>query len=318
MSEAVRVAVVIPAFNAGRWIEDQLNGLLNQKDAPPFSVIVADNGSTDNTLDVAGSFSDKLALQCVDASQRKGASHARNVGVRYADADLILFCDADDLVDKNWVASLVLAHGESGADLIAGALHHERFNSPQVLVGYRIPPDPKVDTDTPLFLENPPGFAGYLPTAAGGNMAVTKAAYEAVGGMDPSYPGGSEETAFAWKIQEAGFRIVSCPRAIVHYRLKSRFADIARQQFIQQRARIYLWTQFRGTSMVGPSTKASLFGVLRTLPKLVPWTAGGSNQYYAAWQIGAHLGALAGIWDFRISPRLSETRVISSIRRRNQ
>lgn len=298
------VTVVIPAYNAAPWISEQLDALIAQVDAPPFTVIVADNGSTDTTADVAAGYRDRLDLTVVDASGVPSASHARNIGVGAATGDLILFCDADDLVDTHWVASLVAAHRASGADLIAGALHHERFNSPEVLRGYGHLSDPIVTDQTPLLDPSPVGYAGYLPTAAGGNMAVLKSVYTAVGGMDPSYPGGSEETAFAWNVQEAGYAYESCPRAIVHYRLKSDPRAVARQQYIQQRARIYLWTKFRHSSMVGPSLRAALTGLLAALPAYAASRLTRRPNYRAAWLTGAQAGAIAGIYDYRIRPAL--------------
>lgn len=299
-----RVSVVIPAFNAAPWIGDQLEALANQVGAPKFEVVVADNGSSDTTVEVIKRCGGLARLSIVDASGSPGASHARNVGVKHATGELILFCDADDLVDPRWVGSLVEAHERSGADLIAGALHHERFNSPTVLSGYGIGPDPSVDYSTPSFMADPPPFAGYLPTAAGGNMAVTAETYRAVEGMDPSYPGGSEETAFAWKVQEAGFRVVSCPRAIVHYRLKEDARGIARQQFIQQRARIYLWTQFRHSTMTGPSFKASAISFAKASARAAVSRVRGHEDYRSAWEMGAHAGALAGIMKYRVVPAL--------------
>lgn len=300
-----RASVVIPAYNAEAWIGEQLEALVNQAAAPPFEVIVADNGSTDGTVQVSEQYAGRLALTVVNASRLPGASHARNEGAARARTELLLFCDADDIVDAHWVSALLQAHDESGAALIAGALHHERFNSPEILAGYGIGPDPVVDDSVPAFVEDPPPFAGYLPTAAGGNMAVTTRAYCGAGGMDPSYPGGSEETAFAWKVQEMGFRIVSCPRAVVHYRLKKTARDIARQQFIQQRARIYLWTRFRHSTMVGPSAKSSAFHLLRSCAGFVASSLGrGRSRARRAWSVGAHAGALAGIFRYRLRPAL--------------
>ena len=80
--------------------------------------------------------------------------------------------------------------------------------------------------------------------------------------MDPSYPGGAEETDFAWRAQQAGIRVVSVPQAVVHYRLKSEPRSLFRQQRIQQRGRIYPWTRYRDSPMQGPSLKGSALEVI--------------------------------------------------------
>ena len=71
------VTVVIPAFNVAPTIEDQLAALAEQRFDGSWEVVVADNGSTDETRAVAARWAEKLpSLRVVDASQRRGVSHA--------------------------------------------------------------------------------------------------------------------------------------------------------------------------------------------------------------------------------------------------
>lgn len=297
---APRVSVIIPAFNVAPFIGEQLYALRAQVGAPAFEVIVGDNGSTDGTADACRAHAEGLDLTVVDASGPASASHARNVAASHARATLLALCDADDLVDPHWLASLYAAHTETGADIIQGAIHHERFNAPHILEGYAIGPDPLITNTTPLVDENPPGFAGYLPTTGGNNLAVTKEYFDKVGGYDTDYPGGSEDTAFAWKVQEAGGLMVGCPRAIVHYRLKDSLPAIIRQQRIQQRGRIYLWTKFRHSTMTGPSLKASTLALAKAAPAYAAKRLARRSAVREAWLLGAHMGAIEGILKYRI------------------
>ena len=83
--EAVEVSVVIPALNVADTIGQQLDGLACQNFNGNWEVIVADNGSTDSTREVVESFADRLpALKVIDASDRRGINHARNVGSQAA------------------------------------------------------------------------------------------------------------------------------------------------------------------------------------------------------------------------------------------
>ena len=52
------------------WLGGQLESLTRQRDAPPFEVVIADNGSADGTLGVAIRFAERLALKIVGASDR--------------------------------------------------------------------------------------------------------------------------------------------------------------------------------------------------------------------------------------------------------
>lgn len=87
------MSVVIPTFNAARFLTDAIASVLAQ-DLAPLEVIVVDDGSTDDTVAVVRSFNAAVTLIRQDHS---GTSAARNLGVSHAVGDLIAFCDADDL-----------------------------------------------------------------------------------------------------------------------------------------------------------------------------------------------------------------------------
>jgi glycosyltransferase involved in cell wall biosynthesis len=93
-----RVSIVIPAFNAANWIAETIASVLQQtyKD---IEVIVVDDGSTDETADVAkgllskGPFPYRIIKQA-----NAGLSEARNTGLHAANSEWIQFLDADDLL----------------------------------------------------------------------------------------------------------------------------------------------------------------------------------------------------------------------------
>lgn len=91
------VSVVIPAYNAGPFLGEALDSVFAQGYAD-LEVIVVDDGSTDNTREVAESYGDRIRYIRQDNA---GASAARNRGIREAKGDFVAFLDADDL----WVPS---------------------------------------------------------------------------------------------------------------------------------------------------------------------------------------------------------------------
>ncbi|MCT1909553.1 MULTISPECIES: glycosyltransferase family 2 protein [Brachybacterium] len=292
-----RLSVIIPAHNAASVLGEQLEALRVQEGADPFEVLVCDNNSTDGTAQLALDEAGSLDLRVVDASGPARASHARNRGASAARGAVLLFCDADDLVDAHWVRELS-APLLDGADVIAaGALHHERFNDTDVLAAYGITPDP--DPASTPESKAPAGYAGYLPTAPGGNFAIRPDRYLALGGMDPSYPGGAEETDFAWRAQLTGTEVVTRPRAVVHYRLKHAPRALFRQQRIQHCARILLWTRYRSSGMTGPSLKHSIVQIAFQVPNLLRRQSR-ADRLRTARILGGNVGALQGILAFRI------------------
>ena len=102
-----RLSVIIPCKNMGATIGAQLEALANQSWSEPWEVIVSDNGSSDDSVRVVQRYAARLPnLRLVDASDRPGASHARNVGARHATAPALAFCDADDEVGVDWLAAM--------------------------------------------------------------------------------------------------------------------------------------------------------------------------------------------------------------------
>jgi glycosyltransferase involved in cell wall biosynthesis len=87
------VSVVIPAYNAERYLAATLESVLAQT-YQDFEVIVVDDGSTDGTAELARGFGPPVR---VVQQPNSGPSAARNRGVREARSDLVAFIDADDL-----------------------------------------------------------------------------------------------------------------------------------------------------------------------------------------------------------------------------
>lgn len=90
------VSVIIPAYNAERFILDAVNSVLRQT-LSPSEVIIVNDGSTDNTLDIAKKLSDFHSQIIVIDQKNGGPSKARNAGLKIASGDYITFLDADDI-----------------------------------------------------------------------------------------------------------------------------------------------------------------------------------------------------------------------------
>lgn len=232
-AEASPVAtVVIPVRNGGDLLPDELDALLGQVDAPPFEVVIADNGSTDDTIAVALGYTDRLNLRVVDAGQHPGVSHARNIGAAAAQTGIVMFCDADDQVCPEWVGAMV--RGLADADIVGGPLNAERLSDEAALRRRYVPPATELATTMK-----------FLPYASGGNLAVRSDLFEELGGFDTEYQGGHEEVDFAWRAQLAGYTVGFAPEAVIHYRLRDNVRAAMKQTYRYGRTYTQLFSRFR-------------------------------------------------------------------------
>jgi len=92
------ISVILPVYNAGLYVEDAINSVLEQT-YKNLEIICIDDGSKDNSLAVLKKFGDKILL--IDSKENCGQSDARNKGVRMASGEFIAFLDADDLWESN-------------------------------------------------------------------------------------------------------------------------------------------------------------------------------------------------------------------------
>ena len=92
------VSVIIPLYNAEKYIAETIQNVLSQSYIN-IEILIIDDGSTDNSLSVAKKYENKKIK--IFSQENKGASAARNYGLREANGDFIQFLDADDLISNN-------------------------------------------------------------------------------------------------------------------------------------------------------------------------------------------------------------------------
>lgn len=97
-------SVVIPLYNKQKYIYQTIDSVLNQSFSH-FEIIVVNDGSTDNSINIVNSFADKRIK--VITIQNGGVSNARNIGIQNSQFDWIALLDGDDLWELNYLSEAV-------------------------------------------------------------------------------------------------------------------------------------------------------------------------------------------------------------------
>jgi glycosyltransferase involved in cell wall biosynthesis len=119
------ISVVIPCYNAARWVSRAIESVLTQTGVA-VEVIVIDDGSTDASLDAIKRHAERIRWE---SGPNRGACTARNRGLALASAKYVMFLDADDYIEGPLLQSAVRSMRQSQADLAFGEYVHERGKS---------------------------------------------------------------------------------------------------------------------------------------------------------------------------------------------
>lgn len=97
----MRFSFIIPAYNVEEYIAECFDSILKQK-CSDYEIVVVYDQSKDNTLQKINTYVEKAdCIKVIDNKEKKGLSHARNVGVSHANGDYLIFVDSDDYIDSH-------------------------------------------------------------------------------------------------------------------------------------------------------------------------------------------------------------------------
>jgi len=217
-------SVIVPAYNAEATLPALLDSLSNQS-YNDFEVIVIDDSSGDKTPQIARSYPCKL----ITLPENRGPAYCRNIGVKNARGEILVFTDSDCRVDPNWLTNINNYFSLNDIEAIMGRL----VLMPSSLLGDSIsalgfPAGGTIGFDR-IWKVDQNGFTDSLSTC---NCAVKQNVFRTVGGFDESFPfPGGEDTLFAFNLRKRDYRIKYCPDVLVHHGSRDSLTDFVKWQF---------------------------------------------------------------------------------------
>jgi glycosyltransferase involved in cell wall biosynthesis len=226
---SIEASVIIPVRDAAITLAMQLEALDRQTTSDAYEVIVVDNGSRDQSVEVVQRYvkSRPDRFRSVQATAVASPGYARNEGLNVARGQFVLFCDADDIVEENWIEEMLLALRD--ADIVAGLLDEQAFDDRSIVRHF----DPPTNGDW-LF----------LPWGTGANLGLRRDLLRRTGVSFDEYPFG-EDVDLCWQLQLQGARLIVGDRVIVRYRHRHDVRAVARQQLNYAHGAVRLYRRYR-------------------------------------------------------------------------
>lgn len=193
MKPAAKVSVIIAAYNEEASIEQALLSILSQNvvtEYPEmFELIVVDNESTDNTVEIAQRYAKVYMAP-------RGKLNAKNIGADMAAGDILLFLDADAIVESNCFNLMLQNFGNPEVVAVGGVIRGLDIDVFKTII------------ETQLNVVN----SMLCNILYGGLSAVRKHAYFAAGGhitdnvdqFNRTSIAEEEERAFLWRLKDVG------------------------------------------------------------------------------------------------------------------
>ncbi len=216
MNDEPVISIIIPVWNSPGLLRRCLDALGAQTlSRDMFEIIVVDNGSTDDTSDVARSFPGVILLN----EPRPGSYAARNRGLRQARGIYVAFTDADCLPAPDWLEKGLAAAGRHpDAGVLAGRI--ELFE--------------EGETEGPAFSDYERLFSFPQAYAARGNCATAnwisrRTVFQEFGGFDERLKSGGDRQ-MALRIRDAGLPLIHAPDMLVLHPVRASRGSLVRKR----------------------------------------------------------------------------------------
>lgn len=213
--ELPKVSVVVCSYNGGKTLRGCLASLM-RLDYPDYEVLVVDDGSTDNTSEIAADFP-QLEYHY---QKNQGLSVARNVGAKLANGEIVAYTDDDCVADEHWLRYLVQSMNDQQVEAIGGPNITPDSDGWIAKCVAASPGNPSHVMLNDTHAEHVPGC----------NMAFRRSTLLGIGGFDPQFRVAGDDVDLCWRLLDADLAIGYAPGAMVWHHRRATVKAYAEQQ----------------------------------------------------------------------------------------
>lgn len=134
LTDFPKISVIVACLNEEKYIEKCISSLINQDYKGDFDIIIADGGSTDNTLEIIHKIQSTHKKIILIDNPNKIQASGRNLAINISDAEFVAYLDAHRYADKEWLSELWKCYSEfaeiDGRIIGVGSIHLDAANTP--------------------------------------------------------------------------------------------------------------------------------------------------------------------------------------------
>lgn len=230
-------SVIVPSYNRQDEIRELLESFRNlQFPAERLELIIADDGSTDQTRRIVESFRPRLPFPLhFYHQQNQGPGAARNMGMAKAAGDFFIFIDSDCTVAPDWLTQIDLALHREQADAFGGRDSY-RDDFPPLLKAINYSMTSFITTGG-LRGRKGKKLAKFYPRSF--NMGLSRALYQKIGGFGGLRHG--QDIEYSNRIIRSGAKVIYIHHAVVYHKRRTSIRKFFRQVFNWGVARVNLY-----------------------------------------------------------------------------
>ncbi|MGN6552556.1 MAG: glycosyltransferase [Verrucomicrobiota bacterium] len=281
-------SIVITVYNGAQTLAVQLEALARQRYSKPWEVVIIDNGSTDNSAEIAKSFDRRIpVLRIVNEFILRGRPFALNAGLTAARGDLILMTDQDDEVGPGWLEAMTSALEQF--EMVGCSVRHEKLNPPELHWTQQKNELPRL------------WFPPYCLFASGTTLGLRRSVLNQVGKFDETLKF-VQDTDFCIRAHLKNIELGFVPDAVLHYRRRTKYRDHFQQaRSYAQESAILAKRYWPATKNTAPVFKDFMKESIELVP-LAFRARSRSGRYDFLWKLGRQIGRTEGLLKYRGIP----------------
>ena len=260
IKEYPKVSIIVPAYNEGKNIKNTLERLIDlEYPKDKLEIIVVDDGSKDNTYEIAKEYEEKHDFIKVYKKENGGKSSALNYGIKRSSGEIIVTLDADSIPEKDSLIKMLKYMYYYNADIVVPAI--QTINTKKLIEKYQYI-DYAIHNFSGIVIDK----MNSVFIASGPFSVFKRSVFEKIGLFDEKNI--SEDMEIALRAQKNNFKIKFCPEVIIKTVPPDNFKSLLKQRVRWTLGFIDNYTKYRDIENI--YLREIVFGINIILYVLLP------------------------------------------------